>query len=298
MDKIKETRCTTCKSNRALIKGKDERIHQLKAQIKESEERIDNARRQLKERYDALIRYRNDLEVTETIGVTGLENFIKGLDQIAQHPQVSNILVKDDLITIYIDKVYAYARVKGEERRYYIGNMHVKININNADVRFFGDNGRRSVWTSHDPHPHVNGGDGRACLGNVSATIAELCSQKEIYPLFLVCLDFLENANTEDSAGKKVVHWDEVDEEGNLVKHAHENVVCCQRCDEEADEENMYTVYTDFDSDDGSVLNPEQWCEDCRDNYGSFIDRLDEIVSDDIYNAVDEWEEDEDEEDY
>lgn len=279
-----------------LSQGKEYRVRELKAQITDTERAIEQRRHQLKERYDALVRYRNEVEIVETMGVTGLDNFVKGLDLIAEHPQVSNILVKDDLITIYIDNVHAYANVKGQDRRYYIGNMHVKININNTDIRFFGDNGRQSVWTSHDPHPHVNGGDGRACLGNVSATIAELCSQKEIYPLFLVCLDFLENANTEDAAGKKITRWDEVDENGIMIDKSSEVVACCQRCDDEVDEDNVYTVFTDFDSGDGQLLGAEHWCEDCRDNYASYADGFEELVCDEIYNDVEDYRADDEEE--
>lgn len=282
-----------------LSAGKETRINELKYQIKDTEDNIQVRTRQLKERYDALIRMQQELERAENEEVNGLDNFIKGLDQIAQHPQVSNVLVVNDLITIYIDNVYAYARVKGKERRYYIGNMHVKININNTDIRFFGDNGRHGLWTTHDPHPHVNGGDGRACLGNVASTIAQLCSQKEIYPLFLVCLDFLENANTEDSAGKKIVRWDEVDEDGNIIEEAKNNIVYCDHCEEPADEEEMYTVYTDFS--DGDLLNEERWCEGCRDNNASFADCVDEIVHDEIYQYVCDYfsdDDDDEEEDF
>jgi len=281
-----------------LSKGKESRVRDLKMNITDAESNIERRTRELKERYDSLIHYRKQLEEAETMGITGLDNFIKGLDQVANHPQVSNILVVNDLITIYIDNVYAYATVRGVERRYYIGNMHVKININNTDIKFFGDNPRRSVWTSRDPHPHVNGSDGRACLGNVSATIAQLCSQKEIYPLFLVCLDFLENANTEDSAGKNVKNWDEVDEEGNKVKKEEEFTICCEHCDEDIEEgEDSYTVFTDFNDSNGELLNPETWCESCRDEYASFVEGFEETVSDDIYSDVSDWQDDDEEED-
>ena len=68
--------------------------------------------------------------------------------------------------------------------RYLMGCYKIAINLNNAIVIFFNTNEhfcRKSYWTNYDPHPHVNGNSGEACLGNISATIADLVGQKEFF---------------------------------------------------------------------------------------------------------------------
>jgi hypothetical protein len=194
------------------------RIESIKSNIKGHEDEL----KRTKEKFIRLSReiplLENELGALEGNGVHGLDNFMKGLDTIADHPRVTNLLVRNDKVEIHVSKVVTRAQVGAVEKFFYMGDMNITININNADVRFFGNEKRRSHWTSNDPHPHVNGSSGTACLGNVQPAIVELCSQLEIYPVFLMCLDFLSNANTADTAGKHVVNWEECTEEGVLLK--------------------------------------------------------------------------------
>src|SRR5690606_9940189 len=124
------------------------------------------------------------------------------------------------------------------------GSMKIVMNMSNTDVRFYNlDNPRHGYWTNEDPHPHVSGGNNTACLGNVASTIAELCSRNEVYALALMCIDFLENANTTDPAGAKVVNWDEVDEEGNIIRSGEEDDEeneFCDCCQSHHREEDMF----------------------------------------------------------
>lgn len=284
-----------------LSRDKERLVQSLKDEVEHREERIRHYTRELKAMYDSLFHKKQQLAQEESNDVNGLDNFIKGLDLIAQHPQVSNLIVEQDKVTINIDKVYAYADVRGEEKRFYIGNMTVKINIADTDIRFFGDNPRNGYW-GQDPHPHVDGMTGNACLGNVAATIAELCSQKEIYPLFLTCLDFLENANTDDPAGKKIVMWDEVDEDGNIITHGSEQSVgetfFCEHCEESYDEEvvTSYYVYQSFDRDEEYVYDAEIWCEACRCDDACWVEEVNEYVNDNIVEDIENHFEEDDEE--
>lgn len=250
---------------------------------------IEAYKRSLKDKFDAFKKASKELVMLKkTDDSEEIRNFINGLDKIAEHPAVSSLDVDGDLVTIGIDNVYAYSDVKGEEKRFYIGNMTVEININNTDVRFKGDNKRRGYW-GQDPHPHVNGNDGRACLGNVASSIAELCSQKEIYGLFLIAKDFLENANYDDPAGRKVIMWDEVDKDGHIIKEGGVEYECsCEHCGEGIEEgDDVYTVYTGFD--DGELENDENWCEGCKDDRASWADCVEEYVHDEIVDEVAEY---------
>lgn len=180
--------------------------------------RIEEHRTNLKREIDAMSNASRLLDMLRN-GEVNNSNYFTGLDQIVNHENVTEVLVEEGVVKVNVSNVYAFATLRGEtrERRFYIGNMRIEMTIATSEVRFFGDNPRRSHWTESDPHPHVNGRNGSACLGNASASIAELSSQKEIYALFLVCLDFLQNANPEDAAGKYIVNWDEVDEAGTIT---------------------------------------------------------------------------------
>lgn len=139
---------------------------------------------------------------------------IKALDKVA------DVRLEDGRLKVDTTELYAYDK---KDRRYHIGTMTIDIDVHTANVKFLklgknvkGEN--RGYWNDNDPHPHVNGGSGGACLGNASATIAELCSQYQIYPVVTICINFLENVNIDDSAGRRVRYWNMVDEKGKVIK--------------------------------------------------------------------------------
>lgn len=278
-------------TNEQIAREARERAHSAQS-------RVDEYTRKLKENYDKYRTAMADLAKAESAEVEGLDAFIKGLDAVAEHPKVAKLEVEDTNVVIGINDVHTFARVKGAERRFYLGNMEIKINIANTDVKFFNmNNPRNGFWTGRDPHPHVNGSDGRACLGNVGTTIAELCSQMEIYALFLVCLDFLENANTDDPAGKKVVNWDECDEQGNPIAQAgtydededEEEGQYCPRCDGYHDEDEFHEVLIRFNSETGAHEAHEDWCEGCVEDDATYHEASGEHVHDEILNVVEAY---------
>lgn len=78
-----------------------------------------------------------------------------------------------------------------------------EVRINNLDRA----DGCRGYWTSHDPHPHVNGDDGTPCLGDASAPILEYVTNQEYYLAMMMVLEFVQNVNEDDSAGAKWENW-------------------------------------------------------------------------------------------
>lgn len=258
----------------ALTKRFKERIiRQVRNQIEHDrdltrryEVSIDEHKRKIKQLYDNLIHLRNQIEVAEKNLENANQKLIADLDLIVNHPKVSDLHIKDDKFIVFVPSVYAY---DDDDNRYYIGNCQIEIKLDNADVRFFGDNPRRSYWTERDPHPHVNGNDGKACLGNVASTIAELASRNEIYALTLVCIDFLESVNTSDPAGRNIKNWDMVDEEGNIIRYGgepDEDEILCYECEEYYYEDNMTYAYEDVD-EYGDGINGRHVCDNCLGEY-------------------------------
>ena len=245
---------------------------------------IEDYKRKIKQYYDNMIRLRQQIALAEENANTASEKLIKDLDLIVAHEKIFDLHIKDGKFIIYVPKVYAYDE---KENRYYIGNCRVEIQLESADVKFYGDNPRRSYWSEQDPHPHIDGTHGRACLGNVSSTIAELCSRNEIYALALVCIDFLESVNTSDPAGKNIVNWDRVDEEGNVIRNGGEidpyedddEYTTCDDCEEPVYIGDTIVAYESVDDDNGAI----GWrtvCNNCLENDYTFNDNVGEYIRD------------------
>ena len=283
-------------TKRFLERFKEQRLQQLQEDKRKADNygsRIKDFKRDIKTSYDNMIRLRNNIESEEA----NLENvdtqFVKDLDLIVKHQKVSDLIIKDGLFYISVPSVYAHA---SNGKRYYIGNMKMTIKLEEADVRFYGDNKRHGYWSEKDPHPHVSG-SGSPCLGNLSGTIAELSARNEIYALVMVCIDFLENANVEDTAGRNVIMWDEVDENGVIIRpggneerveeqgeeEEERDTFHCEHCEEYYDQEDTdaYTAY-DGINDDEDLTNEVIICEGCRNEDYTYSEHHGEYVNDNV----------------
>ena len=188
-----------------------------KERMERMQHEIENYQREMKNRYDNVIRLRAQVELAEKQLKDVDEKLIKELDNIVAHEKIKDMHIKDGKFIVYTELMHFYHDQNGD--KYRLGNMRIEIDPANTSIRFFSDNNRRGYWRD-SPHPHVNS-EGSACLGNVGGTIAELSSQMEIYALVMVGIDFLENINTSDPAGRSYSAWDKVDEEGNVIEEGH-----------------------------------------------------------------------------
>lgn len=249
----------------SIINREKERIDNMKMQVNEWRSRI-------KQHMDNIDRSNKQVLVEEQKLGTDAKQIISDLDLIANLDKVKDVHIKDNKFIVFTNPLYCFT---DNDERFYLGNMRIELNPDIADVRFFGDNPRRSYWTDHDPHPHVNGGSGEACLGNASTLIAELSNQMQLYPMVLTCIDFLEAANLEDVAGRQVYNWDQVDEEGNVIREGGpRETAFCNSCEEYVEE--LYDVYEGCD-DDGPH-DHRRVCDDCRDNYYDYDDELEVYI--------------------
>jgi hypothetical protein len=263
-------------------------------EVRRLEDNIESYKREIKRFYDNLIVKRKAVDLADERIESLQEKFIKDLDLIASHDKVSDLQVKNGRFHIFTEDIVIY---DPRRNKYYFGGQYeIIINMDNTDVKFKGGTPRQGYWTGHDPHPHVSGSSSRPCLGNVSGTIAELCSRSEIYALTLVCIDFLESVNIEDSAGAKVTRWDECDETGKLLAGERRSaVVETFTCDSCGDDFDMDVRITAFNDHDGTELRGEVGvCQPCRESYYTYVDDAGAIVIDDIVgDVIDAYEEDE-----
>lgn len=287
----------------AIVRQQGKFMRDDQAKANRMEEEIREYTRMIKANYETRIRLLNQIESAQAKLNSVGEKLIKDLDNIIAHPKVKELFIRDGKFIVHTNPLYAYHDKSGD--RYYIGNMRIEMNPQNTDVKFFGDNPRKSHWTQSDPHPHVNGRNGQACLGNVAPMIAELSAQMELYALTLVGIDFLESVNTSDPAGKNIVNWDRVDEEGNILEpiidedELGDDPWTCGHCEDQFHENTEdFRVYTSYEggSDGNGTWGAEMYvCEDCRDNHYTYHEELDEFIRDGECVFIDDEEDEEDE---
>lgn len=268
------------------IKGRKERqLHEDERQIERWENQINEWRRQIKYASDNIIQRRLIIQAVRENIDSIQQDFIKDLDLIIKHNKVEDLNIKDNKFIVHTIPLYMYTE-KGE--RFYAGRYKIEINMYNSDVHIFGDNPRQSYWTTKDPHPHVSGHDGTPCFGNVSSTVAELCSQMQIYALTMVCIDFLESVNTADIAGNNVYNWDKVDDEGNIINEdssyqnddEEENLSQCENCGEWVHPDTIRLAYNNIEHDEDGYYAADEICvcADCLENKFYYDEDVNEYV--------------------
>lgn len=179
---------------RSNAQNKEEEIESLKAQLNAAHVSMINSMRYVNSSADAFTK-----EIDKILG---------DFEALAMMDKVEDVRVEGEYIHIFTTNLTITDPESG--RQYVGGHFLIKVKMSNSDVKFYrakGEKGHRGHWTPNDPHPHVSGNSGTACLGSVTATVAELCAQKEIYALGIVLIAFLETVNTNDTAGEKVRNW-------------------------------------------------------------------------------------------
>jgi hypothetical protein len=235
------------------------------------EAELNSLRTSMKSKYDRMILLRRNIESHDSIIADVSTALERQLDQIADHPRVIDLIIKDGLYHVHTDDIIATDK-KGQQYR--MGRFQIVINPSNSDIKFHGTMKVHGYWTDHDPHPHVNGSGGNACLGNVADTIAQLCSQYELYALVTVCINYLEAVNIDDPAGARVTQWPRADQEdedaGEVVETGY-----CSHNDMRFPMNDLTLVYDRVDSEvdeHGEVtdtgINP-RYC---------YTDELDEVT--------------------
>lgn len=212
--------------------------------------------------------YYNQIEGLKLGEKNGVEKIVNELSLILNHPTVLDIKIENNQISVYTD----YIDIYDEEGRRFKGNAYrIIFDANYSAPRIFGTDPkycRTSCWSAHDPHPHVSGNSGDPCYGNSGSMIASAISDMEYYVAYTIVLNFLQQVNTDDSAGEKVRNWDCVDENDNIIENPHtvEEYTCniCNWSTEDDDE--MYTC-------DDCGIDVCYECSDYSEDYGRICEK-------------------------
>ena len=220
----------------------DEKIQDIKDSIGSVQRTIKRGIRNIAQHYE---RERELMIEMETIKKSiEKKDFTDDIKALLNHPKVEDVNASEDkIVTIRTSNIDIY----DEDGNRYLGNEYdIYLDFKTMSVRINGldeDLCRKSCWTGHDPHPHVNGYDGNPCLGNAGSMLCQTMNELEIYASFIVVYNFLQQVNTSDIAGEYIENWDCVDEEGNIIDNPHQRqVYTCDECGyTTTNEDEIYT---------------------------------------------------------
>jgi hypothetical protein len=228
---------------------------------------IDSYKRELVGKIRQLDTARRQLDALKNGEVDYTKKAVAEIDAIGKLHGVERFEVDGDLMKIYTTKLLCY---DGRGNAYQLGRFRIELKLGTSDVRFFGldpEYCRHAFWSGADPHPHVDGSNGRPCIGNLAETVAILTAQYELAALTSLLVNWLEACNTSDSAGARVTAWDKVNPDtGEAVVDGSDDYYefHCEECGAGVDEDDTYRCYH----------CDEIFCEE----HAHFIDAIDDYV--------------------
>ena len=238
------------------------------------------------------------------------EDLRKGMEKIANHPLFQNALfdkVQGEAINIVTEPIRMFEEYT--DRIYLLGRMEITIPMKKDEsITFYNLSNKRTGYDgSNMNHPHIFSG-GHACFGGYAQRLASYIDDGDLYALYCTLIEFLQDVDIEDAAGVYVCAWDEIDEDGNIIREGHQPVpdeyngygyaldeyTTCQDCGRDIrDDETIYCYHCDepFCEDCITYIPKEDKnvCNRCLENHYYMCDDCDEYVrKDETYYITDE----------
>lgn len=153
------------------------------------------------------------------------ERAFEEYNAVKQIPKINSVYIKDECIHVYTDNLYA--RDDRTKKLHDIGTFHIAIGMhsNNYDTN-------TTVKITNTKHQIIayNGGvmqaphvfsEGHICHGTLATGMINAYKNRDLYQLVFQLILFLQQANTDDAAGKYVNNWPIVSEE--MIKSQEES---------------------------------------------------------------------------
>jgi hypothetical protein len=184
----------------------DRKVSEAKNSISTYESELEEARKRLTLNHTKLAEAMRIMDSSEAVFQERIDRILADFGHLATYEKIEDIRIEGGFIHLYTTSLNITDPRTGNVYRG--GKFLIKLRMDDSRVTFHTAEGKlhNGFW-GQDPHPHVKGSTGVACLGSAAATIAELCSQEQLYALGIVLVSFLESVNTEDAAGKRVRNW-------------------------------------------------------------------------------------------
>ena len=236
----------------------NQKLKRTERYMEQAKYEIDRYTNYLKEEWKKYREFMLEVEMLKNIKP---KDFKDDIEALLNHKYVKDVYINSKQNELIIET--DYIDIYDEDDNKFKGNKYELVfEFNKMTCYISGldeDYCRQSYWTQTDPHPHVNGETGEACWGSAGCMLTENMNNYEIYASFIVVLNFLQQVNTEDAAGKFIRNWDCISEDGKDLENPYEgDYVRCTTCEYEMEREVAY------------------YCEDCEeymcDDHAYYID--------------------------
>jgi len=147
---------------------------------------------------------------------TETEKALQAFNFTMEIPQVLSIDIADECVHVYTKNLYA--RDERTKKYHDIGTFHISIgmlgNSYNVDKTVVIMNTKHQIngLQQNMQAPHVYP-DGKICHGSLSAPMTSAYKNRDLFSLVQQLVIFLQDANTDDVAGKYISKWPEVSED-------------------------------------------------------------------------------------
>lgn len=137
-----------------------------------------------------------------------VETNLTRLTRLLESSKIDSIHITDNGRFINVRTGVICAEDERTECWHRMGTYEFRIDTTNADeIRFYNEEPLMQGYANQRmQHPHIFEA-GNACAGSHQEVFTELLKSREWPGLIMACIQFLESANTEDSAGQYVHNW-------------------------------------------------------------------------------------------
>lgn len=183
-------------------------IERAERSIKQARAKVESLQNQLVKAIRKAQAAERQYEILSDASISAEEQLGKEFDSILALPQVRDVEINDDTLTIVTDTLYC---LNPETNKYHeIGAFHIVIGAEEDNHYIRWHNQTRSVDAMRDDMqaPHVFA-DGHACLGNLDEILPDLIARWELAIATQLAIQFIETVNVDDSAGRYIHRWPE-----------------------------------------------------------------------------------------
>jgi hypothetical protein len=273
-------------------------VMNMERRLRQERNEVDNYRGYLSRAIERVKTLEDSLEALKLPKDATATKIASEIVKIKSLEKVEEVLYGENKLTFLTKFLYLY---DANEDKYYEGARYlITVYLDEANIRITSDNLKQGYWTSQDPHPHVDGNNGRPCLGSIESSVAELCGNREYMVLACLLIDYVESVNTNDIAGRSVRFRNQVNPEtGEIVEESEQPLEDCPSCDHVIHSEDEYRTCEEcggdicehccnwVGSDDDTLV-----CSHCRENYYSWHGDAEVYIHNDRWDAFcEQWNE-------
>jgi hypothetical protein len=132
--------------------------------------------------------------------------FLQQFDEFKNIHGVRKVAVRDNILVI--DTNTLYCTDPRSKIIHEIGEFRIKIDTSIGQLRWKNKTHPSGINSMQAPHVF---NDGRACMGNSEEIFTDLIAKFELPAAIMMAINFVEEVNTDDGAGRQINTWPHAD---------------------------------------------------------------------------------------